>query len=93
MLLKNLSYRLKRFFQGESGVVEKVEKLEPSYYRNKINDVKDYYGNLPQKLIIRNPLGKLVTILSPTTTETLPDNVGLFDAQVYKKYKPGDTFP
>lgn len=92
MVIKNLMYRIKRFFQGESGVVEKVEKLEPSYFGNKINDARDYHGSLPQKLIIRNPLGQLVTKLSPMTTETLPDNVGLFYASVYKKYKPGDIF-
>ncbi len=95
----NLLYRLKRFFDGESGIVEKVEPAPFVRYDEKedtidrFNYSKDYFGNLPSMVTFKNSLGELVKRLSPITTEALPDNTGLYYASAYKNYKVGDNFP
>lgn len=88
---ENLGYRIKRFFEGESGIVEKVELFDIENSPNK--PATDYYKQYPTMVTVRTPLGDLVKIQSPLTTEYLPDNIGLFSASVYKIYKPGDRFP
>lgn len=57
--LKNLGYRIKRFFMDEGGIVEKVE----------VADYKDSFGKL-ERVTFRNPLGELITKYSYTNYKT-----------------------
>ena len=93
-ILENLTYRIERIFNGERGIVEKVELASTKDKKGKFcNYFKDHYNHLPRQITFRNPLGKLVERLSPITQEALPDNIGLHYVKVYKTYKPGDEFP
>ena len=90
--LKNLAYRTKRFFQGESGVVERVESQDPF---DKNNYWKDDDMNLPNRIFVRNLLGELISDLTSLRLKRV-DNLGIkpnYDVRVYKTYKPGDKFP
>mgnify|MGYP001560194202 FL=1 len=81
--LKNLSYRIKSYFIGKSGIVEKVEcvsKITNSYY-------KDDLGNFPQKVTFTNPLRK-----SLTQTSYSLKKIGRCKFK-YKTYKSRDKFP
>jgi len=85
----NLSYRLRRLFQGESGVVERVEPVDV-----KENYYTDDDWNLPERIFVRNHLGELVDCLSPmSSVPGISIRKGFTKYQVYKKYKPGDKFP
>ena len=104
----NLIYKIKRFFQGESGVVEIVEPQDPF---NNINYLKDDHGNLPQRITFRNPLCELIAITAPliyfgpgteeyTRTLSDPDEplrvpvpTHIRPLYIYKKYYVGDKFP
>ena len=99
--LKNLAYRIKRFFQGECGIVERVESCEAQDLRNKEKGLpyyiydKDYFGDFPQRAFFKNPLGELCSGLAPLKDFEV-NNLGLkpnYTARRYKKYKPGDKFP
>ena len=92
-LLKNLSYRVKRIFQGENGIVEKVDSIPENEITDRYEYRKDYYKHGPMLVTFRNPLGEFVTELSPLTSENLSDNIGLYNAPVYKNYEIGDKFP
>ncbi|MEK6872664.1 MAG: hypothetical protein AABW90_01465 [Nanoarchaeota archaeon] len=90
--LKNLSYRIKRFFMYENGIVEKVEEFPKS--NDDHSSLKDSYGNLPQFVTFRNHLGELkidyateerVKVRSPIDNYTF--------AFRYRRYKVGDKFP
>ena len=88
----NLLYRIKRFFNGESGVVERVE---PQAAFDRVNYFKDSDGNLPKRIFIRNLLGELVEMDSPLVLESIDsfkDRTPL-DYEIYKQYKLGDKFP
>lgn len=85
----NLLYRLKRIFQGESGIVERAEALD-------ILDegARDFDGNLPQKIFIRNPLGELVEVKNLLILKRRDGYKGEFeDYLAYKQYKTGEKFP
>ncbi len=90
--LKNLGYRIKRFFQGESGIVERVESQDPS---DKNNYWKDDDMNLPKRIFVRNTLGELVEMNNPMILESRDSfkGSGYIDYRVYKQYKSGDKFP
>ena len=101
-LLKNFVYRVERIRKGERVVVVIVESApRMDCQEQSINYRKDSFGNEPQQITFRNPLGELVTKLSPIVTESwyvvdrmfgherLTDH--LYD--VYKKYNIGDSFP
>ena len=100
--LKNLSYRIKRFFHGEeSWIVERVEHAEVQELQKKARDldyfkfIKDDYERFPERVTFRNPLGELHTNLTPITLERIK-NLGKkpdYNIRVYKSYKPGDKFP
>jgi len=94
-LLNRLEYRMKRFFQGEEGVVEVVEDNVGGYHEKAtFNFVKDGFGNLPQGIVIRNPLGEQVRLPSPMGLDFVEDENGLPKAnQKYETYVPGDKFP
>ena len=92
--LKNLGYRIKRFFQGESGIVEKVDyftefiKYENGDY---VEDeehlyLKDDLGKFPEKITFRTPLGESIAKVGYTERTS-------FSKFEYKSYKPGDKFP
>jgi len=86
-----LSYRLKRFFKGESGIVEKVE--QKTEFRA-TEYIKDDNGNLPEKIVVRNPLGELVEMNSYLISEgRYEPKKGRVNYLVYKQFKPGDKFP
>lgn len=100
-ILKKLIYRTKRFFTGDSGIVERVDPVEVQELERKArglgyrNFIKDYFGNIPKRVFFRNPLGELVSDLTPKTLRRI-DNLGIkLDeyAPVYETYKPGDKFP
>jgi hypothetical protein len=88
----NLAYRIKKIFQGESGIVERIEPQNPM---DKTNYFKDSHGDLPKRIFIRTPLGELVTLTSPMVLERRESFKGRLplDYQVYKQYQPGDKFP
>ena len=93
--IKNLRYRTKRFFQGESGIVERLDEA-PSIdsFGQGINYYKDNKGNLPKGITFRNPLGKLVTRLSSMVL--VPTEMFLDMPSARRRYKPyeiGDQFP
>lgn len=96
--LKNLGYRLKRIFQGESGIVERViiARGEEDIIRRdmSIYPHDDIYRS-PQKVFYRNPLGEIRISLTPTTMVRTIDNFTSKPnyIRVYKTYKPGDKFP
>ena len=55
--LKNLSYRIKSYFIGKSGIVEKVECFSKITESKKGNSYfKDEFGNFTQKVTFINPL-------------------------------------
>ncbi|VVB78303.1 Uncharacterised protein [uncultured archaeon] len=89
----NLSYRLKRFFQGESGIVEKVEPLEG------LRKIfwKDDFGNTPMRVTFRNPLGEQKIRYTPL--EIISHLAGFYEEEKpkkirsYKQYHPGQSFP
>ena len=92
----NLLYKIKRFFQGESGGIEKTGPVQLYDENNRIlgYDI-DYYGNLPRQVTFRNPLGEEVTRLSQLTSEEridFKDNKS-YSIRFYKNYKVGDKFP
>lgn len=101
--IKNLAYRIKRFFDGESGIVERVDDyigsttVVGSYHgKATFNYIKDDYSGLPQRVTFRNPLGEEITDLSsmvlvPTSTFG-KKRISLLSRK-YKAYKPGDNFP
>lgn len=96
-ILKNLAYRIERFFTGkEEGIVEKVESA-PFFDESgkEIKYPKDYFGNIPSLVTFRNPLGQLVT--KPTPKILVPVNSDFMhpstSVDAYKKYKPGDKYP
>jgi hypothetical protein len=93
MNLKNLQYRLRRIFYGESGIVKEVEPERNGYFKSFIK--KDDDGNLPARVFFTNPLGEELSLLSPM----IIDSKSLHNSRIpieylhYKKYKPGDKFP
>ncbi len=110
----NLSYRLRRIFQGESGVVERVQPItdivEDSNRRLEdkgllpLRPPKDYFGNLPELVIFRNPLGELCNSMTPVEYVSLWDKVTIMresdginppkgSVERYKHYEVGDKFP
>ena len=95
--LQNLSYRIKRFFDGESGIVIKIEPVPSIYPSTKFIPLyhKDDSSNLPMQLTIKNDLGELVTRLTPLIAEKI-NNPKIDYPEYswnYKTYKPGDKFP
>lgn len=91
-LLKNLTYKIKRFFRGEFGIVERVEPQDPL---DKNNYLKDNDGNLPKRIFVRNPIGELVEmnnqmILEPRYTFKGREYCYF---KVYKDHEIGDKFP
>ena len=95
--IRNLGYRMKIFFQGESGIVERVEPTSLTDNSGQIiNYYRDYYGHLPEQVTFRNPLGEEVTSLTPKILKNVEFFLGLNQAHafpVYKSYIPGDKFP
>lgn len=93
MALEKLKYRIKRFFHGESGIVEKVEPISEEEIIDKDKYRKYYYSDTQTLVTFKNPLGELITRSSPLIPEILSDNTGLYNTSVYKSYKLGDKFP
>ena len=89
----NLTYRIKRLFQGESGVVERVEPQDPL---DKNKYWKDDDRNSPRRIFVRNPLGELLVGMNNQMTSETRDifkERGFIDYHVYKQYTTGDKFP
>lgn len=95
----NITYKIKRFFTGEEGIVEKVEscteyfertygrKFMPYFYR-------DDFGNFPQAVTFRNPLGELITRLAPLGKRTIEKATGeKIKCLEYRTYSPNHQFP
>ena len=92
----NLTYRIKRLFCGENGTVLRTAPVETTIWEdgNIPFYQKDHYGNLPQQVTFKNPLGEVKQGLTPLTTETIEKLVGIkHTIQVYKTYRPGEQFP
>ena len=91
---KNLRYRIKRFLLWESGIVEKVQEY-PAENKNifEINFLKDRFGNLPQLVTFRNPLGELKQGYSMEKRVILNNNGESYFAFRYRRYKVEDKFP
>ena len=90
--MKNIAYMVKRFMRGESGVVIMVETLpadDQNLYR------RDSTGALPKRVTFRNPLGEIVTSLTPLTHIRAEKykNGNMYPLSYYKKYGHGDPFP
>jgi len=95
--MKFVSYKAGALIHGERGVVVDVEHLGP-YDPNTLEYrmySRDDYGNLPDKLTIRNPLGQLVERISKPVLEKTYDPLSrnVDNLWVYPLYKPGDNFP
>lgn len=92
----NLKYRLKRLFQGESGVVERVnEAPNTDGFGQFVKYWKDDTGNFPKSVTFRNPLSELVTVLSSMVlmpTETFKDKPYELTRE-YKQYQLRNQFP
>ena len=94
--LQNLAYRVERIFKGERGIVIDVD-LAPLTDDNEKPIFYDrcYFGNKPQLVKFKNPLGELVSALTPKIL-TPANDPKLHDSTIvdtYKTYKPGDKFP
>ena len=104
--LKNLSYRIKSYFMGESGIVEKVQEY---HLENKNNNspkgysLKDSFGNMPQSITFENLLGEIKTQYA-MEEKVIVNNRGFKTifafryktynfAFRYKTYKIWDKFP
>ncbi len=88
---QNLLYRLKRFFNGESGRIIKVEDLLTD---EKPNYIRDGYGRSPKKITFINPLGELVMSISLLERLRLPKSLGKPNyIKMYKDYSLGMDFP
>lgn len=88
----NLPYKIKKFFQGEFGIVERIEPPTYKYtFGQNIKCLEDDEGNLPKKIFIRNSLGELIVADPLMGLETRYDGYAIY--QVYKQYSIGDNFP
>lgn len=97
-----LIYRVKRIFFGEEGIVENVlppfkkDNLEAlSYKPNCHFFYQDSDGNLPQRLLVRNPLGEIITLpASLKQVEKISHPSGIsYKYNIYNYYLPGDSYP
>ena len=77
--LKNLGYRIERFFRGETGIVERVdESPSKNHLGEVVNYLKDEYGNYPYNVTFRNSLGELIsTITYPKIKQYYYANIAL----------------
>ena len=93
----NLLYKIKSFFLGESGVVEKVQEYPIDNKKDVSTNgysLKDNFGNLPQFVTYRNPLGELKTGYAIEERVKVKSPIdGYIYAFKYKTYKVGDKFP
>lgn len=91
MKTQNLLYKIKRFFLGESGRVEKIEDISAD---EKYNYVTDNYGRYPKKITFKNPLGELVIATSQLDKLRLPKELSKPNyVRMYKDYSLGMDFP
>lgn len=94
MKTQNLLYKIKRFLLWESGIIEKVEEYSIDNKEEvSINfyPLKDDFGNHPQKVTFRNPLGELK--IDYAVEEKVKVGSPLNYAFRYRRYKVGDKFP
>jgi len=101
--VSDLLYKIERRFRGERGIVKEVKASHssPADYSSKVS--RDYGGNLPQIVVIENPLGQKVQKLAPLQhvhrPYTLPlGTLGTHSTEwryvyLYKEYEQGDEFP
>lgn len=85
-LLHTFAYRVKRFFKGSSGIVQKIEisnEYDP-----------DQLGSLRQRVTYQTPLDELLVGISPLETKTNNSSNGMIESvDYYKIYDIGDRFP
>ena len=87
-LLKKIRYGIKRFLQGEEGIVESVEE-------NVFGNLpRDDFNGIPQRVIIKNPLGERIKSYSSMGLVLVGGEDGFPKAiKKYKTYSPGERYP
>jgi len=90
-ILRNLAYRIERMVTFmERGIVVKVESVPKVIDGKPVINVTDMEGKSAERITFRNPLGEVVTKLSPVKPKYTRDDHYIM---VHPDYKPGDKFP